>query len=122
MTLPSLTPADSLSRYAATATASSLARTTVTDPAESSLTDRIGLLNWLGFFDTKARATSQIFWVHRNVVVRASCGPRPNHSSNLVITDRSAPAKRLIDCQSSPTASRKRPGLLTRPRTSRARA
>jgi hypothetical protein len=84
--------------------------------------DRIGLLNWSGFFDTKVRATSQIVCGHRKVVVNASWCPRPNKASKSVMTDRSAPANRLMDCQSSPTAIRNRPGLFTRPRTRRARA
>ena len=97
-------------------------RMTVMGAPGSWYADRIGLLNWFGFFDTKVRATSQIVCVHRKVVVNASWHPRPNQASKFVITDRSAPANRLIDCQSSPTASRNRPGIFTKPRTSLARA
>jgi hypothetical protein len=82
----------------------------------------MALSNWAGFFVTKLQATSQIVCVQRKVVVKASWRPRPNHASKLVITDTSAPANRLIDCQSSPTASRKRPGLFTKARRTGARA
>ncbi|MOA15171.1 hypothetical protein D3C78_1353150 [compost metagenome] len=72
----------------------------------SGCTERTLLRSWAGFFWTNSLETVQIDWGQRKVCSRRKTCAGPNQAAKSVISERSAPAKRLMLCQSSPTANR----------------
>ncbi len=60
---------------------------------------------WSGFCLTNLPDISQMLEEHLNVLVRSNCSCSPKYLENSLIIEMSEPAKRLMDCQSSPTAN-----------------